>query len=183
MNDVMIGSAQKAGVASTLAVTTAASASLPATLDELGERVRGYLDAARSTNTHRAYRADWAHFTAWCADHQLVPLPAETSALVLYLTAHAEVLKPSTLRRRLVSIAQAHRVAGLPTPTTDAGVTSVWRGIRRRVETAQVGKVALLVDDIKAMIAALPETTGGVRDRALLLLGFAGAFHRSELVA
>jgi hypothetical protein len=64
----------------------------------------------------------------WCAEHALAALPVETSTLVLYLTAHAEALK--------VSIAQAHRVAGLPTPTTDAGVRSVWRGIRRQVGTA-----------------------------------------------
>jgi len=171
------------GASSALAVTAAAAAGLLATLDELGDQARAFLDAARSENTHRAYRADWAHFTAWCADRALAPLPAAPDTLALYLTAQAGVLKASTLQRRLVAIAQAHRAVHQPTPTEDAGVRSVWRGIRRRVGTAQVGKAALLVDDVKAMVGALSETTAGVRDRALLLLGFAGAFRRSELVA
>src|SRR5215211_5609501 len=96
-----------------------------------------------SANTRRAYAANWRHFATWCAEHELAPLPAEASTLVLYLTAQAETLKASTLQRRLVSIAQAHRAAGYPTPTADAGVASVWRGVRRRVGTAQVGKTAL----------------------------------------
>ena len=86
--------------------------------------------------------------------------PATPSTLALYLTAHAETLKASTMQRRLVAIAQAHRAAQHPTPTEDAGVRSVWRGIRRRVGTAQVGKAALLTEDIKAMVAAVPETHG-----------------------
>ena len=183
MDGSIIDSGRTGGLSSSLDVTTAASAGLPATLDALGERVRGYLDAARSENTHRAYAADWRHFAAWCAAHERPALPAEAATLVLYLTAHAEALKISTLQRRLVSIAQAHRAAGLPTPTADAGVASVWRGIRRRVGTAQVGKAALLTDDVRAMVTALPATTGGIRDRALLLVGFAGALRRSELVA
>lgn len=155
----------------------------PATLDALAEEARGYLDAARSDSTRRAYRADWRHFSDWCAANALEALPAAGSTLALYLTAHAGTLKTSTLERRLVAIAQAHRAAGHTSPTTDAGVQSVRRGIRRKVGTAQIGKAALLTDDIKAMLAALPDTTAGIRDRALLLVGFAGAFRRSELVA
>src|SRR4051812_37835424 len=177
------GARQTEHASSALAVVTAAPAGLPATLDTLGDQARAFLDAARSTNTHRAYRADWEHFAAWCADHDRRKLPAAPDTLALYLTAHAGVLKASTLQRRLVAIAQAHRAAKQPTPTEDAGVRSVWRGIRRRVGTAQVGKAALLVDDVKAMVTTLPDTTAGLRDRALLLLGFAGAFRRSELVA
>jgi integrase len=154
-----------------------------APLDELGDQARAYLDAARSANTHRAYRADWQHFTGWCAEHELAALPASPSTLALYLSAHAGVLKASTLQRRLVAIAQAHRAARQPTPTTDAGVRSLWRGIRRTVGTAQAGKAALVTADIKALVAALPETPNGLRDRAPILLGFAGAFRRSELVA
>lgn len=183
MDGSQIDSGQTGGATVSLDVVRSTSVGLPAALDQLGERVRAYLDAARSENTHRAYRADWQHFAAWCAEHELASLPAAPETLVLYLTAHAEALKASTLQRRLVSIAQAHRAAQLATPTEDAGVKSVWRGIRRRVGTAQVGKAALLTDDVKMLVAALPETTGGTRDRALLLLGFAGAFRRSELVA
>src|SRR5439155_24400918 len=128
---------------------------------ELKEQVRAYLDAARAPNTHRAYRADWAAFTAWCTRRRRAALPASPETLVLYLTDQAKLLKASTLQRRLVAIAQAHRVAGHDTPTTDAGVRSVWRGIRRTIGTAQRGKAALLSDDIKVLVAALPETTAG----------------------
>jgi site-specific recombinase XerD len=154
-----------------------------ATLAALGEQARAYLDAARSANTHRAYRADWAAFSAWCHAHDLAPLPASPTTLVLYLTDQARTLKASTLQRRLVAIAQTHRAAGHPTPTEDAGVRSVWRGIRRTIGTAQIGKAALLTDDLRQIVEALPDTPAGQRDRALLLLGFAGAFRRSELVA
>jgi site-specific recombinase XerD len=154
-----------------------------ATLAALGEQARAYLDAARSANTHRAYRSDWAAFTGWCHARDLTPLPASPTTLALYLTDQARALKTSTLQRRLVAIAQTHRAAGQPSPTEDAGVRAVWRGIRRTVGTAQVGKAALLTDDIRQLVEALAETTAGMRDRALLLLGFAGAFRRSELVA
>src|SRR3954463_7746554 len=96
------------GASSALATTTPASAGRLATLDELGDQARSYLDAARSANTQRAYRADWQHFTDWCSTHALAPLPAAPETLVLYLTAHAGSLKASTLQRRLVAIAQAH---------------------------------------------------------------------------
>jgi site-specific recombinase XerD len=154
-----------------------------ATLATLTDQARAYLDAARSANTHRAYRADWQHFSDWCAENGVSALPAAPGTLVAYLTGHARTLKASTLQRRLVAIAHAHKAATLDSPTTDAGVRSVWRGIRRTVGTAQVGKAALLTDDIKLLVAALPDTSSGVRDRALLLLGFAGAFRRSELIA
>ena len=78
----------------------------------------------------------------------------------------------------------AQRAAGLPTPTDDAGVRALWRGIRRRKGTAQVGKTAAVTAPVRRMVEALPAGTAlGVRDRALLLVGFAGAFRRSELVA
>lgn len=154
-----------------------------ARLDDLGSQARDFLHAARSANTHRAYRSDWQHFADWCTDNGLDALPAAGSTLALYLTDHARALKPSTLQRRLVAIKQAHRAAGTLSPTEDAGVTSVWRGIRRTVGTAQIGKAALLTEDIRAMVAMLPETVAGTRDRALFLVGFLGAFRRSELVA
>jgi hypothetical protein len=79
------------GASVTLEAVRGTSTDLPATLDALGEQARAFLDVA------------------WCADHELAALPAEASTLVLYLTAHAGVLKESTLQRRLVSIAQGHR--------------------------------------------------------------------------
>jgi integrase len=90
--------------------------------------------------------------------------------------------KASTLQRRLSAISQAHQAAGHPTPTRDIAVRVVFAGIRRAHGTAQTGKTPVLTADLRLMVAALPESRLGVRDRALLLLGFAGAFRRSELV-
>ncbi len=105
------------------------------------------------------------------------------ATLALYLTDRAETCKPATLGRRLVTIAQAHKTAGHDTPTTTPPVRAVWAGIRRVKGTAQEGKAAAVTDDVRTMVAGLPHTLRGHRDRALLLLGFAGAFRRSELVA
>jgi len=100
------------------------------------------------------------------------------------------VLKASTLQRRLSAISQAHQVAGLETPTRNAMVMLVWAGIRRTHGSAQEGKAPALVEDLRTMVAAMAPRRRGqpwqlleLRDRALLLLGFAGAFRRSELVA
>ena len=153
-------------------------------LEALGERARDYLADSHAPNTRRAYAADWRHFAAWCADNGLPSLPASPATLALYLTAAADELSTSTLGRRLVSIATAHRAAGHPTPTDAAGVRAVWRGIRRRKGTAQVGKAAAVTADVRRMVESLPaDKVWGVRDRALLLVGFAGALRRSELVA
>jgi len=153
-------------------------------LDALGEQARDYLADSHAANTRRAYRADWRAYTAWCAAHELEPLPSAPATLTLYLAAQAGQLRTSTLGRRLVAIGQAHRAAGHVPPTEDAGVRAVWRGIRRRQGTAQVGKAAALTADVRAMVLALPDgTASAVRDRAMLLLGFAAALRRSELVA
>jgi integrase len=152
-------------------------------LATLGEQARAYAESGPADNTRRAYRTDWLAFTAWCAARELAPLPAAPATLALYLTDQADVLKVSTLQRRLVAIAQAHRLKGHASPTEDAAVKAVWRGIRRAKGTAQLGKAALLTNDVRAMVLVLDLAAPiGVRDRALLLLGFAGAFRRSELV-
>jgi site-specific recombinase XerD len=149
-------------------------------LDAQAQRFRA---AARSSNTVQAYQRDWRHFTAWCAGHQLVALPATPATLTRYLSVLAQTLRPATIARRLVAIAQAHASAGHPSPTTDAGVREVWKGLCRELGTRQVGKAPLLTADVRALVSALPEGLAGTRDRALLLAGFAGAFRRSELVA
>ena len=169
-----------AGQVRELAVPSAAPL---VSLAGLGEQARAYVDEAVSANTRRAYRADWRAFDAWCSVRGRASLPAAPTTLAFYLTDQAELLKTSTLQRRLAAIAQAHRLAGHPAPTEDATVRMVWRGIRRAKGTLQVGKAALLTNDVRAIVVALPLSTIGTRDRALLLLGFAGAFRRSELVA
>jgi integrase len=103
--------------------------------------------------------------------------------VTLYLADLASRCKVATLTRRLSAISQAHQMAGHEPPTTGAAVRTVMAGIRRTKGTAPTTKAAALTDDIRAMVAALPVGLLGVRDRALLLVGFAGAFRRSELVS
>ncbi|MCC6630175.1 MAG: site-specific integrase [Chloroflexi bacterium] len=144
-------------------------------------------DLARRTRapaTARAYAADWADFAAWCAEHGLAPLPAAPDAVAAYLAALVERgRRPSTLQRRLAAIAHRHRAAGHPPPTRDPTVRDTLAGARRELGVAPAQKAALLPDDVRAMVAALPRDLAGLRDRALLVLGFLGAFRRAELVA
>jgi integrase len=103
--------------------------------------------------------------------------------VALYVTDLAATYKPSTISRRLASISIIHKTFGYNSPTADTRVQNVTRGVRRRLGTSQTEARPLVIGDLRRMLAHLPETTAGVRDRALLLVGFAGAFRRSELVA
>ena len=166
--------------------TTAALARLPSAdlaLATIAERARDYAGQAKAANTLRAYRADWDDFTTWCAHHGLVTLPAAPETVAVYLTHLAELgRKPATLGRRLSAISQAHQLAGHASPTKSAIVKETHRGIRRALGTRQEGKAPAVTADIRRMVDALPGGLLGIRDRALLLVGFAGAFRRSELV-
>lgn len=158
------------------------------TVDEAGlqavaARARDYALKAKAANTVRAYRADWRDFAAWCEERGLQPLPAAPETVALYVAHLADAgRKASTIQRRLSAISQAHQAAGHESPTKSAAVRAVWAGIRRERGTAQEGKAPVVTEDIRAMVAALSEGLIGIRDRALLLVGFAGAFRRSELV-
>jgi site-specific recombinase XerD len=151
----------------------------------LGQRAREYAAAAKASNTLRAYQADWRDFRQWCETHQLASLPASPQTVALYLTDRAATLKTSSLARRLTTINRAHQAAGQPSPATmqNAVVSEVWKGIKRTKGIAQHGKKPLLTPDLRRMIAALPQDLRGLRDRAMLLAGFAGGFRRSELAA
>lgn len=151
---------------------------------ELVAAAQGYAAAATAPATRRAYTNDWKHFEAWCRARGLSALPAEATTVALYLSARAEAgRKTATIRRALAAIAKAHRTKGLPTPRTNEAVQLVMRGIARSLGTSQVQKAPLLPEALSAIVARLPPSVHGARDRALLLLGFAGAFRRSELVA
>lgn len=150
---------------------------------ELVAAARSYAAAATAPATRRGYASDWRQFEAWCKERQLLALPAEVSTVALYLSARAEAgRKTATIRRQLAAISKAHRAKGRPTPCADEAVQSVMRGIARKLGTVQVQKLPLLPRALRDIAALLPQSIHGARDRALLLLGFAGAFRRSELV-
>jgi site-specific recombinase XerD len=142
--------------------------------------------AGRSASTWRAYASDLAHFAAWCQQQGRTPLPAEPVTVMDYLAAHAEVLSLSTLQRRMAAISVAHRLIDAPSPTTTETVRLAWAGLRRtQGPRTTVRKVeAVLTSTLAQLVAPLREDVAmDVRDRALLVVGFAGAFRRSELSA
>ncbi|MEO7649345.1 MAG: site-specific integrase, partial [Bryobacteraceae bacterium] len=149
----------------------------------LVDQAEAFLLEARAANTRRAYGSDWRHFERWCRERAVAACPAGPETVALYLTALSATHKVSTLTRRLSAIADAHRTAGVSSPGEDAGVRRLMAGIRRSLGTAALAKRPVLVGDLLALLAAVPDNLLCLRDRALLLLGFSGAFRRSELVA
>lgn len=136
-----------------------------------------YLAASLAQNTQRAYRSDLQHFLDWGGT-----LPATPHRVATYLASHATQLSCSTLSRRIVAIGRAHTAKGLPSPTQSDLVRATLRGIRRTRGRAARQVAPLLKTDVFRLVKGL---TGlqGLRDKALLLLGFSGALRRSELVA
>jgi site-specific recombinase XerD len=154
-------------------------------LAELEDRAGRLARQSRAASTWRAYDSDLRHFRAWCAERGLSAVPATPATLAGYLADLEATHKPATIRRRLASISVAHQVAGLDSPTADAGVRAVAAGIRRRHGTAPRKVQAIRTQLIARLVGPLEEWSPLVdqRDRALLLIGFAGALRRSELVA
>jgi site-specific recombinase XerD len=160
-------------------------AALHAELTRLLERADDYSRAAQSVNTTRAYRSDWRQFEAWCDRYGLASALASPTAVALHLTSLAEAGRSvSTIRRRCAAIARAHRIAGHASPTADPSVMTVLEGIARVHGTAPNKKTALLRDPLLEMVDRIDVSdNAGLRDRALLLVGFALGLRRSELVA
>ncbi|HEV8650980.1 MAG TPA: tyrosine-type recombinase/integrase [Actinomycetes bacterium] len=143
-----------------------------------------YALRSRASATLKAYATDWRHFSDWCSARGLAALPAEVKTVAAYLAAHGGRLAVTTLRRRLSSISQIHQAAGHRSPTATPEVRLVWQGVvrthgRRPARQAEPA----VTDTLRAMVATLDDGLLGRRDRALLLVGFAGFLRRSELVA
>jgi site-specific recombinase XerD len=173
-----------------LATATRASISLPAVVDaalpaaleaDLG-RAGQYARADKAAATRRAYRTDFAIFEAWCVERGAA-LPASPATVAAFLAAEASRVRPSTIGRRVAAIRYAHKLAGHPTPTDDEHVKATVRGIRRSLGTAPTKKAPATAERIVAMAPIAGHRLSELRDRALLLIGFAGALRRSELVA
>ena len=155
-----------------------------ATFEHIDKAAHDYIVASMAPNTLRAYRSDWAAFVAFCEAHGLEPLPALPETVVRYASARAGALRPSSLAQHISAISQAHEAAGYDSPTRAAIVRKALAGIRRTWGVAPAQKKALTVADLQTIVREqLPPGLKGTRDRALLLIGFAGAFRRSELVA
>jgi integrase len=171
-----------------------ASIALPAhvagsgTLDRLVETARDYARAAASDNTLKAYAKDWAHFTRWCRMKGAELLPPSPEMIGLYLTdlasgsGRSPALSVSTIDRRLSGLAWNYTQRGFSLDRKNRHIATVLAGIKRKHARPQVQKEAILAEDILAMAATLPYDLRGLRDRAILLLGYAGGLRRSEIV-
>lgn len=167
-----------------------ANAGLPAHLQDLTDRARGYVEAASSANTRRAYASDWKHFSAWCRRSNLAPLPLDPRVVGLYITACASGtaergMKPntvSTIERRLAAIGWNCAQRGMPLNRKDRAIATVMTGIRNKLAAPPRQKEAILPEDLIAMLETLDRgSLRGLRDRAMLLIGFAGGLRRSEI--
>ena len=167
---------------------------LAALLPEL-EHARRFADASMAPATRAAYAREWESFAAWCSSKLLAALPALPATLAAYISALAmgttthrdgrarAPRKAAGIDLALAAITAAHEAAGHDSPRGSAGVRAVRRGIRRELGTAPREAAPLLTPELRRVIAALPATLHGARDRALLLLGWAGGFRRSALVS
>ncbi len=177
-------------------------------LERLVDGLAELLTHASAARTRRAYESDVAHFSAWVTTHRLAVMPAAPQTVALYLTAHQDQLRPSSLLRRLSAIAVAHRGGGHPSPTGHELVRRAVAALRRKHGTRPAAKAALVTAQLTVICTRLqeqetPTPTGPdirarqadrlarrhaavalrvKRDRALLLIGYAAALRRSELV-
>lgn len=164
---------------------------LPAHLEALADRAREYVEAASSPNTRRAYESDWKHFGSWCRRQGLDQLPPDPQIVGLYITACASGAATgnrtpaavSSIERRLSALSWHYRQLGEKLDRSDRHIATVLDGIRNTHGRPPVQKEAVLPEDLIAMLETLDRgTLRGLRDRAMLLMGFAGGLRRSEVV-
>lgn len=159
------------------------------TLDRLVETARDYAKTATAENTNKAYAADWADYARWCRLRGTEPLPPSAEMIGLYVTNlaaptnGAPALSVSTIERRLSGLAWNYTQRGFTLDRKDRHIATVLAGIKRKHARPPVQKEAILAEDILAMVATLPHDLRGLRDRAILLLGYAGGLRRSEIVS
>ena len=157
-------------------------------LDRLVDSARDYAAAATSENTNKAYAADWKNFETWCNrkgfyDHcGSDPLPPSPEVIGLYITDLAQTLSVATITRRLSGLSWYYTQHGHSLDRNNRHIATVLAGIKRKHARPPVQKEAILPEDIRAMVATLPFDLRGLRDRAILLLGYAGGLRRSEIV-
>jgi integrase len=141
-----------------------------------------YAAHALGPATLAAYAADWGHFRDWCRDGGIAALPAHPVIVAAYLASLGETRKRSALKRRLAAIAHHHRAAGHPWTPGHPAIRATLRGILQLHGTAVRPSAALTSEEVRRLIAGCGSDLAGLRDRALLLIGFAGALRRAELV-
>ena len=182
-------------------ITIESDQQLTTELAELAKLTLDYAKKAKSKNTHKAYRNDWKDFEFWCKQKNLQAMPAAPHTVAAYLADRAtnswidsnnyewKPLKVSTIIRRLTAISQAHIMAKAAFDRKHPVIKETLKGIQNTLGMFQTRKEPILIEELRKMIECLPIVKDGkpylqgIRNRALLLIGFAGAFRRSEIVA
>jgi integrase len=141
------------------------------------------MGASMASSTVTAYARDWKVWLAYAEAHGLDPMPAEPSHVCAFLAAYSAERKATTTQRAAMAIGKAHRLAGFPSPVDHEHVRRTLAGLRRTKGTAPRQALPLCTDDIARLVVAVPDGLRGKRDRALVLVGFVGAFRVGELVA
>jgi integrase len=151
---------------------------------DLVDKAKDYIEASRAPSTIEGYRHDFLMFTRWATTAGLpVDLPIPVGVITLYLTDEAERLATNTLARRASAIRYMHHQEGYPSPTDAPQVRQVMAGIKRTRQDRLRQARPLYYDDVAAAVADLGDGPKAIRDSALLLVGWWGAFRRSELTA
>jgi site-specific recombinase XerD len=156
---------------------------------ELALAAAALAENAKAPNTRRAYESDWASWVAFCEAHNFVPLPADPEQVTLYLThlttefgIRGKKLRPRTAERHLAAIATTHCAMGLAFDRHHPTLAKTLDGIRRTFGKSQKGARALRTEDIIALCETFGHDIRSLRNKAIILLGFAGGFRRSEIV-
>jgi site-specific recombinase XerD len=161
-----------------------AGSHLPAHLESKIQRARERRKHARAKNTRRSYESDWNNFVKWCRENQLPHLPSNPAVIVLYIDDLAEAgKKVSTIKRHISSISQKHLDSGFESPTRHNDVRLHVQAIENEIGTRPKQKQAATSTIVKRICDCLPDNLKGLRDRAILQVGFAGALRRSEIAA
>lgn len=157
---------------------------LPTELAKLAKQAQTYFSNHHAFTTKQAYTRDWFGFQSWCKNYGLCALPADMSTVSLYITWMAQSHRAlSTITQHLAAIKAVHENKGYISPTHSTVITTILRGIRRQFGSLSHGVEAILPEMLHQLLATIDDTTLiGKRDRTILLLGFAGAFRRSEIV-
>jgi site-specific recombinase XerD len=143
------------------------------------------LKNSKASNTLRAYKSDYKDFAGFCIKHGFKLMPTDPKILSIYLTHLSQTCKFSTLKRRLASISVIHKLSGHYIDTKHPMITENLMGIKRKNGSHQKAKKPILINDLKSMIDVIDKEKNEKRklkNRALILVGFAGGFRRSELV-
>ena len=160
---------------------------LTSELKLLKETTLNNINNSKANNTIRAYKSDFQDFHAFCFKHGLQSLPTEPKIISIYLTYLSQKFKVSTLKRRMVSISAFHKLKGFYLDMKHPIIIENLLAIRRKYGSYQIGKKPLLINNLKLIINVIDTIIVNklkqLRDKSLILVGFAGGFRRAELVS